>query len=149
MQEQAFEERYGGCELFTQGIAGHRHEWRVHVFRGRPILTQLKLRREGFTDLGGYTSLVRNHHTGWVYGVGYEREEHPEIEQVEAAAVQAIAALGLDFGAVDLIQKKRNRREVFVLEVNTAPGFSEGGSALQAYCDAFQGWAAEEERGVA
>lgn len=144
-----FVSRYNSCRLFTQGIAGHRHEWRVHVFRGQPILTQLKLRREGFQDSDGYTSLVRNHHTGWVYGVGYNREDHPSIALVEAAAVRAIEALGLDFGAVDLIQKKRNNQEIVVLEVNTAPGFSEGGSALQSYCDAFRNWAAAEERGAA
>lgn len=141
----AFNDRYRECPLFTQGIAGHRHEWRAHVFRGRVILLQLKVRREGFQENEGYTSLVRNNDTGWVYSVNFDRSGLTGIAHVESAAISAIEALGLDFGAVDIIQKKRETDQVFVLEVNTAPGLSDGGSAVQAYCDAFRQWGEQME----
>lgn len=147
---RSFGSRFGSCQLFTQGITGHRHEWRVHVFNGQAILSQLKMRRSGFQEIGGYTSLVRNHGAGYVYGVNYPREDHPELAQVEQVAVDAVTALGLDFGAVDLIQKKQHGREIYVLEVNTAPGLEEGGSSLQAYATAIREYAAQvEQRGAA
>lgn len=141
----AFNSRYAGTELFTQGISGHRHEWRAHVFKGRVILLQLKVRREGFQENGGYTSLVRNNDTGWVYSVNFDRSGLTGIENVERAAIAAINAVGLDFGAVDIIQKKRETDQVFVLEINTAPGLSDGGSAVRAYCDAFRNWGEAQE----
>ena len=142
----SFRRQFQGCQLFTQGITGHRKEWRVHVFQGRCILTQLKMRRSGFRDDGRYTSLVRNTQTGWVYSVNFDQTDHNQIGRVRGAAVQAIAALGLDFGAVDIIQKDSDN-SVYVLEVNTAPGLGEGGSAIAAYAQAFQGWAqAQQER---
>lgn len=138
---------FGNCQLFTQGISGHRHEWRAHVFRGQVILLQLKMRREGFQDNDGYTSLVRNQDTGWVYSVNFDRSDLTGIDLVEAQAIAAIEALGLDFGAVDIIQKKRETDQVFVLEVNTAPGLAEGGSSLSSYADAIRAWG--EQQGVA
>ena len=40
-------------------------------------------------------------------------------------ATKAVAALGLDFGAVDVIYNEKYGR-AYVLEVNTAPGLGEG-----------------------
>lgn len=126
---------YSSCRLFTIGIVGKRHEWRVHVVNGRPILTQLKMKRAMDQRPAGYQSLVRNVDSGWIYSVNYERVAYAHVEAVEAAAVEAIAALGLDFGAVDIIQQKS---DVYVLEVNTAPGLSGEGSAVQRYAEAFR-----------
>ena len=137
---ETFRQAFSRCQLFTQGITGQRYEWRVHVFRDRPILTQLKLRREGFRDTDNYTSLVRNHGTGWVYSVNFDRN-HYATESVEELAIQAINALGLDFGAVDIIQKRTSGSPAYVLEVNTAPGLEEGGSSLPAYANAIREWA--------
>ena len=125
---------YRNTQLFTVGITGKRQEWRVHVVKGQAILTQLKLRRQGSIDTEGYTSLVRNIQTGWVYGVNYDANDYPQIATVQAVAQRAVEALGLDFGAVDIVEK---RGEPFVLEVNTAPGLEEEGSALTSYVTAF------------
>lgn len=129
------EATYARTQLFTVGIVGKRQEWRVHVVKGEVILSQLKMRRQGFEDNEGYTSLVRNVETGWVYSVNFNRGDYQQLDAVQRLAIQAVEALGLDFGAVDIVEK---RGEPFVLEVNTAPGLDEEGSALTAYRDAFQ-----------
>lgn len=123
------------CRLFTQGVSGKRTEFRVHVFQGRPILTQVKLRREGAQELAAYNSLVRNVASGWVYGVN----NVPEIGRGESeqAAIRAMGVVDLDFGAVDIVYK-HDTRQAFVLEINTAPGLADDGSALKAYADAFK-----------
>lgn len=127
---------YEGCRLFTIGIIGRRQEWRVHVVRGEVILTQLKLRRSGFEEREGYTSLVRNLESGWVYSVNYDEDDYAQsIPRVKELAIQAVAALDLDFGAVDIVER---RGEPLVLEVNTAPGLEEGSSSLTAYADKFR-----------
>lgn len=128
-------EQYRGTNLFTIGITGKRQEWRIHVVQGEVILSQLKLRRQGFEEDEGYTSLVRNVETGWVYSVNFDQAAYPQLEAVKALAIRAVAALGLDFGAVDLVER---RGEPYVLEVNTAPGLEEEGSSLRAYTAAFQ-----------
>ncbi len=124
-----------GTQLFTMGIMGRRNEWRVHVVNGTPILTQLKLRRGLDERPVGYTSLVRNLETGWIYSINFEQEQYPAMGAVQSLAIAAVEALGLDFGAVDVISRGE---EVFVLEVNTAPGLADEGTAVQSYCDAFR-----------
>ncbi|CCE60781.1 ribosomal protein S6 glutaminyl transferase [Pseudomonas phage tf] len=124
------------CTLFTQGITGKRTEFRVHVVRGRVILTQAKLRREGHADNPNSNTIVRNVDSGWVYGVN-NVEEQVGVEAVRAAAIRAVEAVGLDFGAVDLVYKEDNQT-AYVLEINTAPGLAEEGSAVAAYSEAFK-----------
>ncbi len=124
-----------GCRLFTLGVLGKRTEFRVHIFRHEAILTQIKLRREGFAELPGYNSIVRNVASGWVYGV-QGAEDAEGAEAARAAAARAVDVLGLDFGAVDIVYKT-GTGVAYVLEVNTAPGLEETGSALTAYKDAF------------
>lgn len=106
--------------LYTKGIVGARREYRVHVVGGKVALVQLKKRRNGAGTATGEADTVRNLDSGWVYAVSDARPSRIVLE----AAVNAIAAIGLDFGAVDIIAKGRKggERECWVLEVNTAPG---------------------------
>lgn len=118
--------------LYTKGIIGSRNEVRIHVAFGRVILEQKKKRVEGYRDLPNYSNVVRNHSTGWIYAT-----ENLNIPQeVRDTAIRAVNALGLDFGAVDIVYKGRTRFEVYVLEVNTAPGLA-GESSRAAYVQAF------------
>lgn len=111
--------------LYTRGIQGPRREWRVHVFEGVITYVQKKIRRNGYRELESYREDIRNHHTGWVYSNSFT-EAPPD--QVLIQAHKAVSALGLNFGAVDLISKGTN---AWVLEVNTAPGLT--GTTLETY----------------
>jgi glutathione synthase/RimK-type ligase-like ATP-grasp enzyme len=99
-------------------------EFRVHVGSGEVLDIQEKRRRQDYE--GDANFKVRNHHTGWVYC----RENIEEPADLRQQALEAIAALGLDFGAVDLIYNARQNQS-YVLEVNTAPGLE--GTTLEVY----------------
>jgi glutathione synthase/RimK-type ligase-like ATP-grasp enzyme len=108
-------------------------EYRVHVFDGRVIFTQRKARKLEVPD-EEVNWKVRNLAGGFIYA-----NQAVELSPIAAdIAVDAVNALGLDFGAVDIIYNKR-RDAYYVLEVNTAPGLS--GSTLDAYVEAFNGFA--------
>lgn len=124
------------CKLFTQGIIGRRTEFRIHVVGGKAILSQVKLRREGHADNPLSNTIVRNVASGWVYGV-QNIEEQAGLGKAQEAALRTVNTFGLDFGAVDVIYK-HDTDQVFVLEVNTAPGLADEGSALEKYTAAFK-----------
>ncbi len=109
-------------ELYTRGIR-IRREYRVHIFRGKVIDHVQKRRR---FDCMEVSEFIRNHTHGWVF----VRQNFERLEEVERQAIAAVKALGLDFGAVDIITEKRSGN-VYVLEVNCAPGIE--GTSLLAY----------------
>lgn len=123
------------CKLFTQGVAGKRTEYRIHVVSGQVILVQQKRRKENWGNNPNYNSLVRNVESSWIYAVN--DIDQLGLEVVKEAARQAVQTFGLDFGAVDVIYKHQTE-QAFVLEINTAPGLDQDGSALAAYTEAFQ-----------
>lgn len=114
--------------LYTKAILSERREFRIHVMKGVITYVQQKRRRDGYRDEPSYSNLVRNHHTGWIYAT-----QNAEVcEEAKREAIKAINALGLDYGAVDVITR---RGEAWVLEVNTAPGMS--GTNLETYTENF------------
>lgn len=125
------------ARLFTQGISGKRIEYRIHVFDGEVILSQCKRRRPGYEDNPNYQSIVRNVDAGWIYAVNDLNIDGDSLDSAKMAAVNTVTSLGLDFGAVDIVWQASTRR-AFVLEVNTAPGLDDEGSALAAYTTAIK-----------
>jgi len=112
-------------------------EFRVHSFKGRSIRAGIKAPREGFTldSRDPATRLhpwVRSWDGGWriKYDGVSSKRAHREL------AHAAVAALGLDFGAVDI--GTRRDGTLMVLEVNRAPGLVEG--TIDVYANAIQGW---------
>lgn len=93
-----------------------REEYRVHVICGRAVFVQQKRRRSD-AEQDRDQRLIRNHDNGWVFAV--ENVDPPT--NVLGESIRAVAALGLSFGAVDVIVG-RDDGEAYVLEVNTAPG---------------------------
>lgn len=89
-------------------------EYRVHIFLGKSIRISEKI-FEG-----------RQYTTG--------RPNHP-VKHIRKAAKKAVEALGVDFGAVDILA---NDSECWVLEVNAAPGL--GGSMPELYARVFEEW---------
>lgn len=98
-------------------------EYRVHVFKGEVIdLIEKRKKYGAIVD-----PFIRNHNNGWVFC----RDDVYPSQEVTEQSKRAIQSLGLDFGAVDIIE--RNGR-VWVLEVNCAPGLT--GTTLQCYINA-------------
>lgn len=116
------------ARLYTKGIVAQRREFRIHVMNGVVTYVQQKKRAEGWQDNPAYSNVVRNYHTGWIYAA-------MDISPNQAAqeyAIAAVTALGLNFGAVDVITR---RDQAWVLEVNTAPGLQ--GTNLEIYTNNF------------
>lgn len=112
--------------LYVQYIP-KKEEYRVHVFQGEAFFTQRKARR---LEEENPDWKIRNHKNGFIYA--NEGVEVPHI--AEEMAVKSVEALGLDFGAVDLIWNEKNNAW-YVLEVNTAPGLT--GTTLKKYVEKF------------
>ena len=118
-------------QLYTKGIS-IRREYRIHVFDGK-VIEHVQKRKRLDADTNSVSDYIRNHTQGWVFvknGFDY-------LPEVEEQAIKAVQALGLDFGAVDVITEKHTGN-VYVLEVNTACGFDPNGSTLQKYIVAFK-----------
>lgn len=106
------------------------NEFRLHVFRGEVFFIQRKARKKEVPD-NEVNWQVRNHANGFIFA--HQGVDVPDGHK--EAAVKAVAALGLDFGAVDLIETKKG--ECFVLEVNTACGLE--GTTLEKYVEKIRG----------
>lgn len=108
-------------------------EYRVHVLGGVAAVVQQKRRRNGEEQTADQ-QLIRNYDNGWIFAVENVAFVSPAVEEtVKEQAVAAVMALGLDFGAVDIIVNRRGS-QVYVLEVNTAPGI-ESPTVLAAYLE--------------
>lgn len=115
--------------LYTAYIK-KQEEYRYHVFMGQVVDIQRKARKRDVPD-DAVNWQVRNLDGGFIFA----REGVVASPVASEEAVKAVAALGLDFGAVDLIYNAREDK-YYVLEVNTAPGLS--GTTLDGYKQRFQ-----------
>lgn len=118
------------CPLFVKYVP-KKQEWRIHVCSGKAVDIQRKARRKDVAD-EDVNWKIRNHDNGFIFA----RNEGIECPQdVINQAVNAVKAIGLDFGAVDVIFNEKEK-QAYVLEVNTAPGLS--GSTLEGYTERFK-----------
>lgn len=111
--------------LFTQYIPKKR-EFRVHVAFGSVIDSQRKI-ADPSREVSTWS--IRNHSNGFIF----VRNSGTPTQASLDMAVATCSALGLDFGAVDLIE---NKSGTYILEVNTAPGLE--GQTLESYRSAFE-----------
>jgi glutathione synthase/RimK-type ligase-like ATP-grasp enzyme len=124
--------------LYTAYIK-KKQEYRVHVFNGRIIdITRKALNPE--MNIKNVDWRIRNHEKGFIF-VRTDKDGADVNDtcpfQVQNQALLAVKALGLDFGAVDVIYNQRANM-AYVLEVNTAPGIM--GTALEAYARAIRNY---------
>ncbi len=120
-------EEPNGCPLYTQHLR-HKREFRIHVFGASVIHMAEKRRRRGFENRSEW---VRNHANGYVFCT--DNLDVPAVVQEQAVA--ATRAVGLDFGAVDVVFREKEGR-AFVLEVNSAPGME--GRTIEKYAQAIR-----------
>ena len=94
-------------------------EFRVHVFLGDSI----RISEKKHTEWHKYTTV----------------RPDPDLPKryIRAAAKKAVEALGLDFGVADILTSE-DQEQVWVLEVNTAPGL--GGSTPRLWARTLLDW---------
>lgn len=97
-------------------------EYRVHIFMGKSIRMSVK----------EFTGEERYNHRDYT-----TRKPEGKKRYIRDAAKSAVEALGLDFGAVDILVNPETK-QCWVLEVNAAPGL--GGSMPKLYADVFKEW---------
>lgn len=107
------EEVLDDAPLYTKYIK-KKHEFRVHVVGGEAIDVVRKVKKLGSENKD---TMIRNTANDYVFTRKGEQAHRSVIEQ----AIAAVKALGLDFGAVDVIWNDYYKK-AYVLEVNTAPG---------------------------
>ncbi len=104
------------CPLYTKYQKKLR-EFRIYVFQNA-VLDFLEKRRDSDRlNAGTVNEFIRTEEEGWVFC----RQNVHVPGDVGEQAVQAVKALGLIFGGVDVIWNDTTRL-AHVLEVNTAPG---------------------------
>jgi glutathione synthase/RimK-type ligase-like ATP-grasp enzyme len=118
--------------LYVRYIKKHK-EYRVHVFGGQVIDIQEK-RISKYVPKDQIDHQIRSHERGWVFC----REGVTLSDTAQSIAVQAVQAVGLDFGAVDMIYNKKEDK-YYVLEINTAPGLE--GETIINYSNAIKTYA--------
>lgn len=104
-------------------------EFRVHVFCGDVIRVQKKCKKNGVEA----DQFIRSESRGWVL-CDWEPDGGDDCcmhFDMSYLAKKAVAALGLNFGAVDICEE-RETGKLFALEVNSAPGLNDEGVALYA-----------------
>lgn len=118
-------------DFFTKLIDVSR-EFRTQVFRSAHLGTYEKILRHPEMRK---SIIARNLRNGYVF-------ELCTGESIPRSGVDlcrnAIAALGLDFGAVDWVLDRQGR--AYVLEVNTAPGGEDSRQWLQSLADKIANW---------
>lgn len=115
--------------LYTQYVP-KKQEYRIHVFQGDVLDIQRKARCKDVAD-ENVNWKIRNHDNGFIFA----REGFECPQDVIDQAVRCVNALGLDFGAVDMIYNDKQQK-AYVIEVNTAPGLT--GTTLENYTNKFK-----------
>lgn len=109
-----------------------REEYRVHFFRGKGITFRA---RKGLANgIENPNWKIRNYENGFRF-LNQNIELPQAVTDASNFFINNMDALGLDFGAIDIIWNERENR-AYILEVNTAPGLE--GSSLNSYVENFK-----------
>lgn len=117
--------------LYVLYIPKHE-EYRVHVVNKKVIAVQRKTLSSKIDNKAEVNWKIRNLENGFIY----QRSNVNPDQQVLDVAIKAMEVLGLDFGGVDVVWGK-NDKKAYVLEINTAPGLQ--GTTVEDYKKAFEG----------
>lgn len=117
------------ASLYTKYVP-KKEEYRVHIVHGEVIDIQRKTLSEAKKTSGDEINWkVRNHDNGFIY----QRDGINPPASVTNVSLECMAAVGLDFGAVDVVYNAKSDRS-YVLEINTAPGLQ--GTSVTNYAKA-------------
>ena len=90
-------------------------EYRVWVFKDKAFATYEKV----YKGQGEYQGFMRNRRFGFDFS---KRDDLVGSHQLEGPCIKAVKALGMDWGAVDILKGKDGK--YYVLEVNSMPHIS-------------------------
>lgn len=110
-RDQIFSSLARRFDYFTKYVPW-RKEWRVWAYRRRPLALYEKVLT--------YPERVQGAGANWANGFAFEFRQGEEHAAVKSLGALAVDALGLDFGAVDILEGLDGHH--YVLEVNCAPG---------------------------
>lgn len=118
-----------GIDYFMRYVPRLR-EFRSWIYRRRHLGTYEKVQTKAATKVGA------NYRNGFSFQLVAADQLPAGIREISSSAVEA---LGLDFGAVDILQGQDNA--YYVLEVNTAPGVEgENRQVIRALADKILRW---------
>ena len=121
--------------LYTKGIEIH-HEFRAHVFNG-VVIDGVRKAFSSDVPPEERNRDIMNHAAGTIFvRSGSAYESFRRDARAQQICIDAVRALGLDFGAVDIVTDQQGN--YFVLEVNTAPGLV--GTTLEVYTNAISNY---------
>ena len=123
--------------FYTKQVNADR-EYRIHVFQGNVLAGSRKVAMDDYEGVIDFN--IKNHDRGWKFRLCETNRIHSNLT---SEAVQAVKALDLDFGAVDLCWNTETHVAT-ILEVNTAPRVE--GTIMEAYVNAFKGWVVNPDR---
>lgn len=135
LADDEMESRLSYAPLYTKYIP-KTAEFRVHVFRGEVIDYIEKKKLVGERRPANFNKYISSINLGWVFS----RTGVMDLPEVRQLAIKAVATLGLDFGAVDIVFADGLP---YVLEINTAPGLS--GITLVKYANALRRFMGQPE----
>ena len=122
--------------LYTEWLGEGMTEFRAHVFDGVVLVRQQKKRMGSeklrLRNIRNPDPYVRVHNRGWIFA---EHDIEWKRETFDHQCIKAVKVLGLTFGTVDF--QVDEDLQVFILEVNTAPGM-ENRNTFNKYCDALR-----------
>lgn len=113
------------CPVYTK-YKKKKREFRVHIFKDSVVAVVEKKRKKGFE--GQRDTKIRNLANGYVFVQNVENIP----EGLEELALKASKVTSSDFKGVDIGYNEKNN-ELFVIEVNSAPGIA--GSNVQKYIE--------------
>lgn len=115
--------------FYTCGIKVY-NEYRIHIGKDQVIDITKKGVKNGHVA-SPTSAYIRSHQNGWIF---MRNNIKPAGDDMIQVAKDAVRALDLDFGAVDICRSRD--RKVTVFEVNTAPGIE--GTTLNRYIQFFK-----------
>jgi len=104
-------QRVGQHDFFSVFIPTDT-EYRVWVLGNKAFATYEKV----YKGKGEYEGFMRNRRFGFKF---IKRDELIGTHQIEGPCIKAVAALGMDWGAVDILKGKDGK--YYVLEINSMP----------------------------